>query len=71
MMLNEWDRQLLGLTRKQYAAIRRRRALRTALDIAAEVAAWLLVAAFLWAFLALTPDQTNGDGEAVEVETIR
>lgn len=71
MMVNEWDRRRLGLTRRQYAAMRRRRALRTALDVAGWVALWLLVAAFAWAFLAATPDQVNGDGEAVEVETAR
>lgn len=71
MMVNEWDRRRFGLTRRQYAAIRRRRALRTALDVAGAVALWLLVAALALAFLAVTPDQANGDGETDGIEATR
>lgn len=67
MTIGNWDRTLLGLTREQYARRKRREAWGRRLDVAAEVVcrviAIALIAASLWAFLAATPDQTNGDGE--------
>ena len=60
MTLEEWDRQLSGLSLEDYdREIRRRRrreAALTACEVAAGVFALTLLALVAWLFLAATPD---------------
>ena len=72
MTMEEWDRQLSGMTPEEYdREIRRRlrrRRLRAAGEIAAGVLALALLALVAWLFLAATPDQFSAECEALLAE---
>jgi len=72
MTLEEWDRQLSGLSLEEYdrevrRRVRRRR-LRAAGEIAAGVLALAMFALLAWLFLAATPDQFSAECEALRAE---
>lgn len=56
MTLEEWDRQLCGMTREEYAREKRRRALHKGLGVAVEVlgalALFALLGVFAWLCMA-------------------
>ncbi len=72
MTLEEWDRQLSGLSLEDYdREIRRRvrrRLLRAVGEVVAGVLALALLALVAWLFLAATPDQFSAECEALRAE---
>ena len=72
MTVQEWDRQLSGMTLEEYdREIRRRlrrRRLRAAGEIAAGVFTLALLALAAWLFLVATPDQFSAECEALRAE---
>ena len=72
MTLEEWDRQLSGLSLEEYDREVRRRAWRRRLRAAGEIAAGVLALAMFallaWLFLAATPDQFSAECEALRAE---
>lgn len=72
MTLEEWDRQLSGMSLEEYDREVRRRVRRRLLRAAGEVAAGVLAIALLalvaWLFLAATPDQFSAECEALRAE---
>lgn len=72
MTLEEWDRQLSGLSLEDLDREIRRRVRRRLLMAAGEVVAWVLALALLalvaWLFLAATPDQFSAECEALRAE---
>ena len=72
MTLEEWDRQLSGLSLEEYDREVRRRVRRRRLKAAGEVVAGVLALALLalvaWLFLAATPDQFSAECEALRAE---
>ena len=72
MTLEEWDRQLSGLSLEEYdrevrRRVRRRR-LRAAGEVVAGVLALAMFALLAWLFLAATPDQFSAECEALRAE---
>lgn len=72
MTLEEWDRQLSGMTLEEYdreicRRLRRRR-LKAAGEVVAGVLALALLALVAWLFLAATPDQFSAECEALRAE---
>ena len=72
MTLEEWDRQLSGLSLEDYDREVRRRLRRRRLRAAGEAVAGVLVLALFallaWLFLAATPDQFSTECEALRAE---
>ena len=72
MTIQEWDRQLSGMTPEEYDRAMRRRAWRRRLRAAGEVVAGVLALAMFallaWLFLAATPDQFSAECEALRAE---
>ena len=72
MTLEEWDRQLSGLSLCEYDREIRRTLRRGRLRAAGEVVAGVLALAMLalvaWLFLAATPDQFGAECEALRAE---
>ena len=73
MTMEEWDRQLSGMTLEEYDREIRRRLRRRRLRAAGEVVAGVVLALALlalvaWLFLAATPDQFSAECEALRAE---
>ena len=72
MTLEEWDRQLSGLSLEDYdREIRRRvrrRLLRAAGEVVDGILALALIALVAWLFLEATPDQLGAECEALRAE---
>ena len=72
MTLEEWDRQLSGLSLEEYDREVRRRVRRRRLKAAGEVVAGVFTLALLalaaWLFLVATPDQCSAECEALRAE---
>ena len=72
MTLEEWDRQLSGLSLEDYDREVRRRRRREAALTACEVVAWVFAfvatTLFVWWILAATPDQFSAECEALRAE---
>ena len=72
MTLEEWDRQLSGLSMEDYDRKIRRRLRRRMFRAAGEIAGGVLVLAMYallaWLFLAATPDQFSAECEALRAE---
>lgn len=72
MTLEEWDRQLSGMTPEEYDRAMRRRAWRRRIEVAGEIAAGVFTLALLalaaWLFLVATPDQFSAECEALRAE---
>ena len=75
MTLEEWDRQLSGLSLEDYdREVRRRmrrRWLRAAGEVVGGVLTLALIALLFWLFLAATPDQSSAECEALRAEILR
>ena len=72
MTLEEWDRQLSGLSLCEYdreiSRTLRRGRLRAAGEVVAGVLALAMLALVAWLFLAATPDQFGAECEALRAE---
>ena len=72
MTIQEWDRQLSGMTPEEYGRAMRRRAWRRRIEAAGEVVAGVFTLALLalaaWLFLVATPDQCSAECEALRAE---
>ena len=72
MTIQEWDRQLSGLSLEEYDREVRRRMRRRRLEAAGEIVAGVFTLALLalaaWLFLAATPDQFSAECEALRAE---
>ena len=72
MTIQEWDRQLSGMSQEEYdrkirQSLRRRR-LKVAGEVAGGVLALALLALVAWLFLAATPNQFSAECEALRAE---